>query len=130
MNHFHPSILSPAALPAKDTFSRKSEKQAPGGDQLTPVAQRRVLKVPRVKLCDRLVRTKETIDLIAGRQHTLPPVSSRAGRPPRWELCGELLTEGGAPGLDLRISSQVASSRDLADAEHERDGLRKAGLPE
>jgi hypothetical protein len=45
-------------------------------------------------------------------------------------LCGELLTEGGAPGLDLRISSQVASSRDLADAEHERDGLRKAGLPE
>jgi len=31
---------------------------------------------------------------------------------------------------DFRISSQTASYRDPADAEHERDGLRKAGLPE
>jgi adenylate cyclase len=31
---------------------------------------------------------------------------------------------------DFRISGQVASYRAPADAEHERDGLRKAGLPE
>src|SRR3954471_24489246 len=83
------------------------------------MAQSGVLRVPRVQLIRGLARTKETVNLSAASQQSLPHVSSKAGRHPGDDLIPTRVKADSFQGFQNGASSESCPSASATGPMHD-----------